>query len=191
MRTLTAPRWLGCLLAFAYPDRIAQQRRAGGADYRLANGRAAQFGEADALMKHEWLVVADLGSRQGQREERIYLAADLDPALFELTIDNLLENAAKYASAGTPYVVRLETLGELLRLSVEDHGPGVPLGLDKKIWEAFERGDDRLSKATSGTGLGLSLVRGVALAHGGRADFERLEKGTRFVVEWPRKAEAP
>ncbi|VXC27168.1 ATP-dependent RNA helicase HrpB [Pseudomonas sp. 8Z] len=77
------PRWLGCLLACAYPDRIAQQRRTGGADYRLANGRAAQFGEADALMKHEWLVVADLGSRQGQREERIYLAADLDPALFE------------------------------------------------------------------------------------------------------------
>lgn len=76
------PRWLGGLLAFAYPDRIAQQRRAGGADYRLANGRAAQFAESDALMKHEWLVVADLGSRQGQREERIYLAADLDPALF-------------------------------------------------------------------------------------------------------------
>lgn len=77
------PRWLGCLLAFAYPDRIARQRRAGAADYRLANGRAAQFGEPDALMKHEWLVVADLGSRQGQREERIYLAADLDPALFD------------------------------------------------------------------------------------------------------------
>lgn len=77
------PRWLGCLLAFAYPDRIARQRRAGGADYRLANGRAAQFGEPDALMKHEWLVAADLGSRQGQREERIYLAADLDPALFD------------------------------------------------------------------------------------------------------------
>ncbi|MEX6503380.1 ATP-dependent helicase HrpB [Pseudomonas zhanjiangensis] len=77
------PRWLGCLLAFAYPDRVAQQRRAGGGDYRLANGRAAQFGEPDALMKHQWLVIADLGSRQGQREERIYLAADLDPALFD------------------------------------------------------------------------------------------------------------
>ena len=77
------PRWLGCLLAFAYPDRIAQQRRAGGADYRLANGRAATFGEPDALMKEPWLVIADLGSRQGQREERIYLAADLDPALFD------------------------------------------------------------------------------------------------------------
>ncbi|MBM7061436.1 ATP-dependent helicase HrpB [Pseudomonas sp. UL073] len=77
------PHWLGALLALAYPDRIARQRRAGGADYRLANGRAAQFGEPDALMKHEWLVVADLGSRQGQREERIYLAADLDPGLFD------------------------------------------------------------------------------------------------------------
>ncbi len=77
------PRWLGALLAFAYPDRVARQRRAEGADYRLANGRAAQFGEADRLMKHEWLVIADLGSRQGQREERIYLAADLVPALFD------------------------------------------------------------------------------------------------------------
>lgn len=77
------PRWLGCLLALAYPDRVAQQRRAGGGEYRLANGRAAMFIEPDALMKHSWLVVAELGSRQGQREERIYLATDLDPALFE------------------------------------------------------------------------------------------------------------
>jgi len=77
------PRWLGALLALAYPDRVAQQRRAGGAEYRLANGRAALFAEADSLMKQAWLVIADLGSRQGQREERIYLAADFDPALFE------------------------------------------------------------------------------------------------------------
>ncbi|MED5606630.1 MULTISPECIES: ATP-dependent helicase HrpB [unclassified Pseudomonas] len=77
------PRWLGALLAFAYPDRVARQRRGGGGEYRLANGRAAQFGEPDALMKEPWLVVADLGSRQGQREERIYLAAALDAALFD------------------------------------------------------------------------------------------------------------
>jgi ATP-dependent helicase HrpB len=77
------PRWLGALLAFAYPDRVARQRSPGGAEYRLANGRAALFAEPDALMKHAWLVIADLGSRQGQREERIHLAADLDPALFD------------------------------------------------------------------------------------------------------------
>lgn len=79
-------RWLGALLAFAYPDRIAQQRRAGGADYKLANGRAAQFGEPDALMKEPWLVVADLGSRQGQSEERIYIAAALAPELFDTVL---------------------------------------------------------------------------------------------------------
>ncbi|MDD1977815.1 ATP-dependent helicase HrpB [Pseudomonas tussilaginis] len=77
------PRWLGALLALAYPDRVAQQRRASGAEYRLANGRAALFGEPDALMKCPWLVIADLGSRQGQREERIYLAAEFEPALFD------------------------------------------------------------------------------------------------------------
>ena len=80
------PRWLGALLAFAYPDRIAQQRREGGAEYRLANGRAALFAEADGLMKHAWLVVADLGSRQGQREERIYLAVELEPQLFDTVL---------------------------------------------------------------------------------------------------------
>ena len=77
------PRWLGALLALAYPDRVAQQRKPGGAQYRLANGRAALFGEVDGLMKQPWLVIADLGSRQGQREERIYLAAEFDPALLD------------------------------------------------------------------------------------------------------------
>jgi ATP-dependent helicase HrpB len=85
-------RWLGCLLALAYPDRVAQQRRPGGAEYRLANGRAALFSEADALMKHAWLVVADLGSRQGQREERIYLAADFDPQLFDDVLAEQVRN---------------------------------------------------------------------------------------------------
>ncbi|WP_273824684.1 ATP-dependent helicase HrpB [Pseudomonas asplenii] len=79
-------RWLGALLALAYPDRVAQQRRAGGAEYRLANGRAAMFSETDSLMKQPWLVIADLGSRQGQREERIYLAAEFDPALFDTVL---------------------------------------------------------------------------------------------------------
>ncbi|BBH48213.1 ATP-dependent helicase HrpB [Pseudomonas sp. KU43P] len=85
------PRWLGALLALAYPDRVAQQRREGGAEYRLANGRAAVFAEADALMKCPWLVIADLGSRQGQREERIYLAAEFDPSLLENVLAEQVE----------------------------------------------------------------------------------------------------
>lgn len=87
------PRWVGCLLAFAYPDRIGLQRHASASEYRLSNGRAAVFSEPDALTKHEWLVVADLGSRQGQREERIYLASDLDPALFDDELSDLVRSA--------------------------------------------------------------------------------------------------
>lgn len=78
-----APALAGRAAGAGLPDRVAQQRREGGAEYRLANGRAALFAEVDALMKCPWLVIADLGSRQGQREERIYLAAEFDPALLD------------------------------------------------------------------------------------------------------------
>ncbi len=88
----THHRWHGALLAFAYPDRIARQRRDGGGEYRLANGRVAVFGEPDALMKEPWLVIAELGSRQGRREERIYRAAALDSALFD---DELAEQVSQ------------------------------------------------------------------------------------------------
>jgi ATP-dependent helicase HrpB len=110
-------RWLGALLAFAYPDRIARQRRDGGGDYRLANGRAAQFGEPDALMKHAWLVIADLGSRQGQREERIYLAAALAPELFETVLAEQVSEQEEIDWDAREAVLRAERqwrVGELL-----------------------------------------------------------------------------
>ncbi|AMB85163.1 ATP-dependent helicase [Pseudomonas agarici] len=86
------PQWVGCLLAFAYPDRIGLQRRSSASEYRLSNGRAAVFSEPDILTKHEWLVVADLGSRLGQREERIFLASDLEPTLFDDELSDLVRS---------------------------------------------------------------------------------------------------
>lgn len=111
------PRWVGCLLALAYPDRIAQQRRAGGAEYRLANGRAAAFTDSDALMKHAWIVIADLGSRQGQREERIYLAADLDEALFDSVLKEQVDQVDELDWDEREGVLRAERqlkVGELI-----------------------------------------------------------------------------
>jgi len=111
------PRWLGCLLALAYPDRVAQQRRAGGSEYRLANGRAAMFSGPDALMKHPWLVVAELGSRQGQREERIYLATDLDSALFDSVLAEqvvVVDELEWDERAGALVAERQRKVGELV-----------------------------------------------------------------------------
>ena len=71
--------------------------------------------EADALMKHEWLVVADLGSRQGQREERIYLAADLDPALFEGPLAELAPRTLEVPSGSR---IRLDYSDEMPVLAV-------------------------------------------------------------------------
>lgn len=111
------PRWLGCLLALAYPDRVAQQRLAGGGEYRLANGRAAMFSGPDALMKHPWLVVAELGSRQGQREERIYLATDLDSALFDSVLAEqvaVVDELEWNERAGALVAERQRKVGELV-----------------------------------------------------------------------------
>ncbi len=110
-------RWVGGLLAFAYPDRIAQQRRAGGAEYRLANGRAAVFIDTDALMKNQWLVIADLGSRLGQREERIYLAVDFDPALLNSILQEQVRQVDELdwdEREGVLRAERQQRLGELV-----------------------------------------------------------------------------
>lgn len=84
-------RWLGFLLACAYPDRIAHSRREGGSDYKLSNGRSASFADIDGLQKSPWIVVANLGGRKGQSVDRIFLAASLDQALFESELADMVE----------------------------------------------------------------------------------------------------
>lgn len=112
--------------------------------------------------------------------------ADVDVAQVELIVDNLLGNAKKYAPKGTPYEVVVERVGDEARLSISDHGPGIARRDHRRIFEAFERVDDRLSKATEGSGIGLSLVAHAARAHGGAAWVEsELGAGARFVVSFP------
>jgi ATP-dependent helicase HrpB len=79
------------------------------------------FSESDALMKHPWLVIADLGSRQGQREERIYLAADLAPVLFETVLKDHVSQLDELDWDEREGVLRAERqlkIGELILSSV-------------------------------------------------------------------------
>jgi two-component system phosphate regulon sensor histidine kinase PhoR len=117
------------------------------------------------------------------------LVGEVDRAQIELVVDNLLENAKKYAPNGQPYEVVLRDDDGTLVLSVSDSGPGVPRGVRSTIFKPFERGDARLSAATEGTGLGLALVRAAAEAHGGTAVLEeRSAPGATFTVRLPRGA---
>lgn len=79
----TDPRLTGFLVASAYPERIAQRRGSGGEGYRLSNRRGARLPPHDPLQRYRWLAVAHLGGRQGEADDRIFLASPLDPVLFE------------------------------------------------------------------------------------------------------------
>jgi ATP-dependent helicase HrpB len=76
------PSQAGLLLAFAYPDRIAQRRGLGGSRYRLANGRGTYFANAEPLAREEFLVAAELDG--DAREAKIFLAAPLSLADLKL-----------------------------------------------------------------------------------------------------------
>jgi signal transduction histidine kinase len=82
---------------------------------------------------------------------------------------NLLDNAIKYArNAGDRTItIRTRSDGPFALIEVEDHGPGVPARQRKKIFDAFYRADAEATRETTGTGLGLALVKKFVEAHGG------------------------
>lgn len=112
-----------------------------------------------------------------------------DGPLMERVLSNLLENAGKFAPAGTE--VRLSAgvehdtvRGDEMRVRVRDHGPGVPAGAERVIFEKFTRGDKE--SATGGVGLGLAVCEAIVSAHGGRIWVETpADGGACFVVALP------
>jgi two-component system sensor histidine kinase KdpD len=89
----------------------------------------------------------------------------LDPVLFEQVLFNLLDNAAKYAPAGT--AIRLEARhdGTTVRLQVQDEGPGMPQAELERVFDKFYR-VRKSDSQRAGTGLGLAICRGFVEAMG-------------------------
>jgi signal transduction histidine kinase len=103
-------------------------------------------------------------------------------------LENLLTNAAKFARGGGWVGVRASAGpgANTVQLRVEDRGPGIPRGERKQVFEPFYRGHDARQNQSPGSGLGLSLVRHVAEAHGGRVRVEAGDTGgTAVVMEVP------
>jgi two-component system, OmpR family, sensor kinase len=85
-------------------------------------------------------------------------------------VGNLVRNAIIHTPPSTPIEVELATSDGHALLSVVDHGPGLPTGEEKRIFEPFHRADPGRSRDRGGSGLGLSIVAAVVSAHGGTVE---------------------
>ena len=104
-------------------------------------------------------------------------------------IANLLDNAIKYSGDKVDVSVSIETPDEKhVRLSVRDHGVGIPQGELKSVFKRFYRVSNRSMAHIKGTGLGLFIVRAIAVKHGGRAFAQSQGEGhgATVVLELPR-----
>ena len=124
-----------------------------------------------------------------------YLRAD--PARIEQAVLILVDNAAKYSPVGGGVTLFATTESGELLIRVEDRGPGIPDEHLPHIFERFYRVDKARARNQGGAGLGLSIARTIAQAHGGRIEAEnRTAGGTRMSIHLPlttpfRNAEEP
>ncbi len=103
------------------------------------------------------------------------LALDADPMLLGRALANLLDNAKEHGGGVTRLEIRDDPDG--VTFAVEDAGPGLPDDDVDRVFDSFYRGDRRAGAHHGSLGLGLSLVRRIAKAHGGRAFAENREGG--------------
>jgi two-component system sensor histidine kinase KdpD len=113
----------------------------------------------------------------------------LDPRLTAAALAHLLENAAQYSPAGSTVQLRARIANEGLTIQVRDHGAGITSADLPHLFERFYRGTAAKSR-TSGTGMGLWIVRGLLAAENGRVWAETCaDGGAQFTLTVPAEAQ--
>jgi PAS domain S-box-containing protein len=107
----------------------------------------------------------------------------VDPVMLARVLRQLVDNAVVHDPSGAPIDVRVHVDDEACRVIVEDHGPGIPAGMHRSIFDPFRHGPAAASDPDPGTGVGLALVDRFVRANGGRVSAEdRPGGGARLVV---------
>jgi signal transduction histidine kinase len=114
------------------------------------------------------------------------LVVELRAGALRQIVLNLLDNAVKYGPSVQSIGVRVSRGQGVVRVTVEDEGPGVPEAERARIWEAFQRGSAASASGAGGSGIGLTIVRELVVAHGGRVNVGSAPRGgAQFVIELP------
>jgi signal transduction histidine kinase len=119
-------------------------------------------------------------------------AALADASALQRCVENLIANAVKYASEGGWIGLSAQSADSSVRILVTDRGPGIPVAEERQIFQPFFRGASARASQIPGTGLGLSLVKQMMEAMGGRVSLRSAPgTGSEFVLDLPLAPAAP
>ena len=97
-----------------------------------------------------------------------------------------MDNAIKFSPVGSQVEITLREVSSNWEIQITDQGPGIPPAEQTRIFEKFHRLGSELRRETQGTGIGLSLVKAVAEAHGGRVALSSVPgQGSSFTLLGP------
>ncbi len=120
----------------------------------------------------------------GEHEWGFWSARDMRRALW-----NLVTNAIKYGGKTTPVAIGISSSAGTVELAVHNEGPPIPAEERATLFEPFARAISAQTAAERGWGLGLTLVKGCAEAHGGTVVLESApDSGTTFTLRFPSDA---
>ncbi len=134
------------------------------------------------------VIAGEVADRPGGKitvfaHEQQSLVVDGDPVALRRLIANLLDNALRF---GTRSEISLQSAGAVIRLCVDDDGPGIPPKDREAVFEAFYRVEPSRSRDTGGTGLGLTIAKQIVDGHDGRISILQAPLGgARITVELP------
>jgi signal transduction histidine kinase len=134
--------------------------------------------------------IRDFQKRFPNRELIVHMPEEVvlngDPLLLQILVNNLLENAQKYAPKDSPIQLNLSQESTAILLEVIDQGPGIPRSERKQIFERFYRIENETTRKTAGTGLGLYLCKKIAANHQATISVsDHLPRGSNFAVVFP------
>jgi signal transduction histidine kinase len=161
---------------------------------KMEAGRVVfNFKRVDVRSLVEQAIDANRGFAEGygvriRLEDVLTAVADVraDPDRLLQVVTNLLSNAIKFSPRDNEVVVAIEKGIDIVRVTVRDHGPGIPLDFKPLIFEKFAQADARDARQKGGTGLGLSIAKQIADRLSGEVGFtDAVGGGTIFHVELP------